>query len=93
MLARLTKSLGLMAALAFLSACSNGGSLNLEPGARKISSKGSPAAHMTDGGKALVSDASGVHGWVSVQSVVSKTITDTSTNNTAVMNKTTNIIQ
>ncbi|MGE0528036.1 MAG: hypothetical protein AB7G93_03200 [Bdellovibrionales bacterium] len=65
----------LVGALIGLSACSKGGQLTLEPGAKK-SSKGSPYVMVNQGGKALVvqqgqTPSTGVHGWISIQSVSS----------------------
>ena len=59
--------------------CGNGGSLTLEPGARKVASKGSPFLRFNVGGKSLVVQAgqtptTGVHGWVSIQPVSSKVL-------------------
>jgi hypothetical protein len=92
MLMKLSHGLILAAASAFLVACSNSGNLTLEPGARKINTKGSPYAQVNQGGKSLVIEqgktaSTGVHGWVAVQSVVSKSITDGGSHQ-MIMNKT-----
>lgn len=64
----------LLGASLFLAACSKGGELVLEPGARVVKSKGSPFVSVNQGGKALIvqqgqTPATGVHGWVTIQSV------------------------
>jgi hypothetical protein len=78
---RLNTYLGfaLVGAVAFLTACSNGGTLNLEPGARKVVSKGSPFVQVNQGGKALIVEqgqtaATGVHGYVTVQTITAKNL-------------------
>jgi hypothetical protein len=91
MLVSLGKGLLLAGSLVLLTACSNGGKLSLEAGARK-SSKGTPFVQVNQGGKALVIESgktatTGVHGWVAVQSVASKNITDTG-GNKIILNKT-----
>lgn len=85
------KPLGLLAVLLFTAACSKGGNLTLEPGARKIASKGSPFVQVNQGGKALVVEfgqtpTTGVHGWVAVNSVSHKQLSS-ATGHTAVINK------
>lgn len=65
-----------------LAACSGGGSLSLEAGARKIAIKGSPFVSLNQGGKALIVEqgktaTTGVHGWVAVQSVAQRNLTGT----------------
>lgn len=69
----------LLAGLLTLSACSKGGNLTLAPNARIVKSKGSPFVTVNQGGKALVVEqgktpTTGVHGWVTVQPVVSRTV-------------------
>ncbi len=84
-------SLGLLGVLLFTVGCSKGGNLTLEPGARKIASKGSPFVQVNQGGRALVIEngqtvATGVHGWVTVQAVSSRQLSSGS-GHTAVINK------
>ena len=91
MLATIMKGIFLAGSLAFLAACSNGGHLSLEAGARKAS-KGTPFVQVNQGGKALIVETgktatTGVHGWVAVQSVGAPNIADSSGNN-IVLNKT-----
>ena len=62
-----------------LTACSNKGSLNLEPGAVKVASKSSPYVRLNVGGNAMVVEqgqtpTTGVHGWISLQPVSSKSL-------------------
>ena len=57
-----------------LTACSNGGNLNLEPGAKKGNNKNSAFVTVNQGGRALIVEqgqtaTSGVHGYVTVQTV------------------------
>ena len=79
--------------LVALTACSNKGSLTIEPGLVKTVSQGSPYMRMNVGGKAMVWDLgqtqanSDVHGWVSLQSVSSKGLNDGS-NTELILNKT-----
>lgn len=80
-----------MAAALFLTACNSGGQLSLESGARK-SSKASPFVQVNQGGRALIVEdgktaTTGVHGWVAVQSVASRNLTDPG-GNSMVTNKT-----
>lgn len=87
------KTLVLTALVAFVSACSNGGNLTLEPGAVITKKKGSPYVTVNQGGKALVVETgktatTGVHGWVAVQSVASRSLADSSNGNTIIVNKT-----
>lgn len=75
----------------FLAACSKGGNLTLEPGARIVKSKGTPSLRINQGGKALVVEqgktpANGVHGWVTVNSVSGRNVTSVDGTN-AVFNK------
>ena len=75
-----TGALGLLALSIMIGACSKGGQLTLEPGARIVKSKGSPFVSVNQGGKALVVEqgqtpATGVHGWVTVQTISSKNMT------------------
>ena len=74
-----------------LAACSKGGNLTLEPGARIVKTKGSPFVTVNQGGKALVVEdgktaTTGVHGWVSVQAVSSRSLSSAG-GNTMVLNK------
>jgi hypothetical protein len=74
-----------------LAACSKGGNLTLEPGARIVKTKGSPFVTVNQGGKALVVEqgktaTTGVHGWVSVQAVSSRNLSSVD-GNTMVINK------
>ncbi len=69
----------LAAASMALTACSNKGSLNLEPGAIKVASKGSPYMRLNVGANAMVVEqgqtpTTGVHGWISLQPVSSKSL-------------------
>jgi len=52
-------------------ACSKGGNLVLEPGARTPKQKGSPFVQVNQGGKAYIQDtggtAQGINGYISVQ--------------------------
>jgi hypothetical protein len=64
----------------FLAACSKGGELVLEPGAKIVKSKGSPYVSVNQGGKALIvqqgqTATTGVHGWVTIQSVSARNLT------------------
>jgi len=88
---RLFKTSLALGAIVLLTACNSGGQLTLEPGARKINSKGSPFVQVNQGGKALVVETAktpttGVHGWVAVQAVASGKLNGGGMN--AVMNKT-----
>jgi hypothetical protein len=79
------------AGLLLLAACSKGGNLTLEPGARIVKTKGSPYVTVNQGGKALVVEqgktaTTGVHGWVSVQAVSSRSLSSVG-GNTMVLNK------
>lgn len=79
------------AGMLLLAACSKGGNLTLEPGARIVKTKGSPYVTVNQGGKALVVEqgktaTTGVHGWVSVQAVSSRNLSSTG-GNTMVLNK------
>ena len=63
-----------------IAACSKGGRLTLEPGARIVKSTASPFLTVNQGGKALVvqvgqTPATGVHGWVTIQTVSSQRMT------------------
>lgn len=90
----LYNTIGLLGVLLVTSACSKGGNLTLEPGARKIASKGSPFVQVNQGGKALIYEqgltpstaTTGVHGWVSVQAVSSTQLSSAS-GHKAVINK------
>ena len=73
------RAMGFLVLVLTLGACSKGGELVLEPGAKIVKSKGSPSLRINDGGKALVvqqgqTPSTGVHGWVSIQAVSSKTL-------------------
>ena len=73
---RLKHAFVLVGAVLFLTACKGGGNLTLEPGVKKVTSKGSPFVTVNQGGKALIWDATktaetGVHGFVTVQAVTS----------------------
>lgn len=64
-------------------ACSKGGNLVLEPGARAPRSKGAPAVRVNYGGAASIvqqgqTTATGVHGWVGVEVVTSSKISSAS---------------
>ena len=64
----------------FIGACSKGGQLTLEPNARIVKSSGSPFVTVNQGGKALVvqqgqTATTGVHGWISVQTISSPSMT------------------
>ncbi len=70
----LLRMTALLGASLFLAACSKGGELVLEPGARVVKSKGSPFVSVNQGGKALIvqqgqTPSTGVHGWVTIQAV------------------------
>ena len=73
------KCLGLLGVSLLLSACSKGGELTLEPGARIVKSSGSPYVSVNQGGKALIveqgqSATTGVHGWVTIQAVSARNL-------------------
>lgn len=77
------KGLVLLALSIFVGACSKGGQLTLEPNARIVKSKGSPFVTVNQGGKALVvqqgqTATTGVHGWVTVQTISSRSMTSAS---------------
>lgn len=85
------KGLSLLALSLLIGACSKGGQLTLEPNARIVKSKGSPFVTVNQGGKALVvqqgqTPTTGVHGWVTVQTVSSRSMTSASGHN-MVLNK------
>ncbi len=86
------RHLMLAGAVLFLAACSNGGNLTLEPGAKKVVTNASPFVQVNLGGKALVvqqgkTASTGVHGWVSINAVSSKNLTGTG-GTQMIMNKT-----
>ncbi len=84
------QSLLILGAALFLTACSNGGNLSLEPGAKKVTSKGSPFVTVNQGGKALLiggSGASEVRGYVTVQAVTAGTLSGGSGQPQVIMNK------
>lgn len=88
---RVCQSISLVFAALLLSACNSGGNLTLEPGARKIATKGSPYVTVNQGGKALIVEQgktaqTGVHGWVSVQAVSARNLSSTS-GHRLIMNK------
>ncbi|HMN69942.1 MAG TPA: hypothetical protein PKC28_15470 [Bdellovibrionales bacterium] len=65
---------GLMAVSMLLAACSKGGQLTLEPGARIVKSQGSPYVQIDQGGNALIVEqgktpTTGVHGYVTIQAI------------------------
>ncbi len=66
-----------------LSACSKGGDLVIEPGARPGKFKGASYVQVNQGGKALVVESgqtadTGVHGWVTIQPVSSRRVSSAS---------------
>lgn len=76
-------SIGLLAVSLFLMACSKGGELTLAPDARIVRNKGTPRVVINQGGKALVvqdgqTPSTGVHGWVTVQTLSSHKLKDAS---------------
>jgi hypothetical protein len=85
--------IGSLLAFALLfSACSKGGELVLEPGARIVKSKGSPYVSVNQGGKALIvqqgqTPSTGVHGWVTIQSVSARNLSSGS-GHQMILNKT-----
>jgi hypothetical protein len=86
------KGLSLLALSMLIGACSKGGLLTLEPNARIVKSKGAPAVTVNQGGKALVvqqgeTPTTGVHGWVTIQTVSSRSMNSTSGHN-MILNKT-----
>ncbi len=87
------KAFALLSGLLALSACSKGGNLTLEPNARIVKTKGSPYVQVNQGGKALVVEqgktpTTGVHGWVTVQAVSSRTLSSAGgSGNTMILNK------
>lgn len=92
MLNRSIQGLMLISALAFLSACSGGGTLSLEPGAKKVTSKGAPNVTVNQGGKALIVEqgqtaTTGVHGYVTIQAVTARNMASVQSGGaTAVLN-------
>lgn len=63
-----------------LSACSKGGQLTLEPGARIVKNKSKSMVIVNQGGKALVVEqgqtaTTGINGWVGVQTQASPRLT------------------
>jgi predicted small lipoprotein YifL len=80
---RVCQCIGLISAALLLSACGNKGNLTLEPGARKIATKGSANLTVNQGGKALIIEQgktaeTGVHGWISIQSMSARNLSSTS---------------
>ena len=87
----MVRALGIIAITLFVSACSKGGELVLEPGARVGKTRGAPFLTVNQGGKALIvqqgqTPATGVHGWVSVQAVSQRNLSSTA-GQTMVINK------
>ncbi len=82
-----------MAVALWLAGCSDGGELTLESGARKIASRGSPFVAVNQGGRALIvqngkTASTGVHGWVTVQSISARNMTSASgTGHSMIVNK------
>ncbi len=75
-----------------LTACSNGGNLNLEPGAKKVNSKGAPFVTVNQGGQALIVEqgqtaTSGVHGYVTVQAVTASNLSGGAGQPQVILNK------
>lgn len=74
-----------------VAACSKGGNLTLEPGARVEKSKGSSYVQVNQGGKSLIVEqgktaTTGVHGWVTVNDVSARSISSVN-GTTAIINK------
>lgn len=90
---QLVRGLALSVVALTLTACQNGGKISINPGARTvISSSGSPNVRINDGGAALVVQSgatpdTGVHGWISIQSVSAQNATDSNTGTTIRLNK------
>lgn len=89
---RSKQALVVLAVAALLSACSNGGSLSLEPGVKKVTSKGSPFVTVNQGGQASIVEAgktasTGVHGYVTVQAVTARTLASGSNEPIMILNK------
>lgn len=79
------RSLALVFAAATLTACHSGGSLTLEPGARKVVSQGSPYIQVNLGGQALVvqtgqTASTGVHGYITVNAVSAQSLSSPNAN-------------
>ncbi len=75
------KALTVAALIMFISACKKGGELTLEPNARK--NKGLSFVSVNQGGRALIvqqgqTPKTGVHGWVTVQTVSARSMTSPS---------------
>ncbi len=87
----ISRGVALFIMLMTTAACSKGGNLVLEPGARPIKSKGSPFVNVNQGGKALLVQEfqtvdTGVHGFVSIQPMSSRSLSSGS-GHTAIINK------
>ena len=82
----------LLALLVSTAACSKGGNLVLEPGARAPSNKGTPFVRVTQGGHAQIiqsghaSASTGVHASITIQPMSSHQL-EGSTGHKAVINK------
>ena len=92
MVISLVRGLVLSGLVAGLAACNNGGDVVYTRNAKSRVVKGSPFAHLNEGGKALVVETgktatTGVHGWVSVQSVAAQRATSSTEGTTMVINK------
>ncbi len=74
----------LIALVPLFAACSKGGQLSLEAGAKRLTpSSVGPLVQVNQGGKALVVEQgktadTGVHGWVTIQAVQSRSISSAS---------------
>jgi hypothetical protein len=75
-----------VAAVVVLSACNSGGELAIESNSSKRI-KGSPFVTVNQGGKAMIKDASGNYGFVSVQAVAAKQIKSSADGSRAVLSK------
>lgn len=82
----LLRTMALLGASLFLAACSKGGELVLEPGAKIVKSKGSPYVSVNQGGHANLTSAGGVRGWVTIQSVSARNLSSGTHN--MILNKT-----
>ena len=87
------KSQLVIALVPLFAACSKGGQLSLEAGARRLTPTSvGPLVQVNQGGKALVVEQgktpdTGVHGWVTIQAVQSRSISSTSGGLTGTTNK------
>jgi predicted small lipoprotein YifL len=87
------KALALTVALLSTAACSKGGNLVLEPGARAPRTKGSPFLNVNQGGSMHLveqgkTETTGVHGYITVQAVSARNLAGAN-GVTGVINKTT----